>query len=227
MLEIPFIDIHTHHSSHINGTLSVLNCFPEQIDIENNRERVISVGLHPWHVDKYKVPSIINQIRTIASYENILAIGEIGLDRTIDTALSVQELYFLKQIEIAESLNKPLIIHCVKCFTELLSIKKRIKASTPWLIHGFRNNSQIASNLLKQNCYLSFGEALLFDKKNQDLFIDMPLNRVFLETDESENTISEIYTKAAHLKDLQLDVLKEKLFNNYKTVFVPSNNIKL
>lgn len=222
-----FIDIHTHHSSHIDGTLSILNCFPEQIKIEDNIERVISVGLHPWHVDKDNASSIINLIQAIASHKNVLAIGEIGLDRTIDTALSVQEMYFLKQIEIAESLNKPLIMHCVRCFPELLSIKKRVKASTPWLIHGFRNNSQIACELLKQNCYLSFGEALLFDKKNQDLFIKIPLNRVFLETDESEISISEIYNKAAQLKGLQLEVLKEKLFNNYETVFVPSNNIKL
>ena len=219
MLETSFINSHTHHSIHMDGALSILNCFPQQIKIGHNNEREISIGLHPWHVNKDDASSNIDLIKTVAADENVLAIGEIGLDRTIDTPLNIQEKYFIEQIEIAEKLNKPLIIHCVRCFSELLSIKKRIKASTPWIIHGFRNNSQIASMLLKQNCYLSFGEALLFDKNNQDLFFEMPLNRIFLETDESKNSISEIYKQAAHIKGLQLEVLKAKLFDNYKTVF--------
>jgi TatD DNase family protein len=227
MCETPYIDIHTHHSCNADGILYLLNCFPEQGSVVDHADKTVSVGLHPWHVGKDNASSIIDLIQTSATYENVLAIGEIGLDRTTDTALSVQEMYFLKQIQIAESLNKPIIIHCVRCFPDILSIKKRVKASTPWLIHGFRNSNQIANDLIKQNCYLSFGEALLFDKKNQDIFIEMPLERVFLETDESEISISKIYTKAAHLKGLPLEVLKERLFNNYKTVFMPSNNIKL
>ncbi|MRT93556.1 TatD family hydrolase [Ancylomarina sp. 16SWW S1-10-2] len=219
MLETSFINIHTHHSIHIDGTLSILNCFPEQIKIGNNNERGISIGLHPWHVNKDNASSMIDLIKTVASEKNVLAIGEIGLDRTIDMPLDIQEKYFIEQIEIAENLNKPLIIHCVKYFSELLSIKKRVKGSTPWLIHGFRKNRKIASMLLEQNCYLSFGEALLFDKNNQNLFIEMPLDKIFLETDDSENTISEVYNKAAHIKGLQLEVLKAKLFDNYKTVF--------
>ncbi len=219
MHETPYIDIHTHHSSHIDGTLSILNCFPEQIKIEENHLRRISIGLHPWHVNRNNAPTLLELVRVNASHETILAIGEIGLDRTIDIPLDIQKAYFLKQIEIAQSFNKPIIIHCVKCFSDLLSIKKSINPSTPWLIHGFRSSSQIASDLLKQNCYLSFGEALLFDKKNQDLFIELPLNQVFLETDESKSSINEIYNKAALLKGLQLEYLKEKLFNNYKAVF--------
>lgn len=219
MHETPYIDIHTHHSTYTDGTLSILNCFPEQIGIENNIERVISVGLHPWHVDTNNASSTINLIQTIASHENVLAIGEIGLDRTIDISLDIQEKYFLKQIEIAESLNKPLIIHCVRCYPELLAIKRRVKTSTPWLIHGFRNNIQIARDLLKQNCFISFGEALLFDKKIQDLFVMMPINQVFMETDESTFSIIDIYAKAAQLKGLQLNDFKKILFENYKAVF--------
>lgn len=220
MYETPYIDIHTHHSYNTDGVLSILNCFPKKASIGDFHDKLISIGLHPWHIDENDASSIINLIKTIASYENVIAIGEVGLDRTIDTPIRIQEIKFEQQIEIAESLNKPLIIHCVRCFPELLSIKKRVKTSTPWLIHGFRKNIEIASDLLKQNCYLSFGEALLFDKKNQDLFIEMPLNKVFLETDESESSIREIYNKAAQLKGLQIEDLKEELLKNYKAIFI-------
>ena len=219
MHETPFIDIHTHHSYHKEGVLSIVNYFPEQIKPEDHSDKYISVGLHPWHIDKDSADKNIDLIRTIASLDKVLAIGEIGLDRAVSTPFNIQEEFFEKQIAIAESLKKPIIIHCVKYFPELISIKKKIKASSPWLIHGFRNNIQIAQNLLKQACYISFGEALLFDKKIQDVFVEIPINQIFLETDESEHSISEIYNKAAQLKSIQLAELKQDLFENYKCVF--------
>ncbi|MGZ2369571.1 TatD family hydrolase [Ancylomarina sp. YFZ004] len=219
MHETPFIDIHTHHSYYKEGVLSMVNYFPEQIKLEDYSDKYISVGLHPWHLNKDSADEDLDFIKTIASIDKVLAIGEIGLDRTISTPLNIQEEFFAKQIAIAESLKKPIIIHCVRCFPELISIKNKIKASTPWLIHGFRNTIQIANNLLKQDCYISFGEALLFDKKIQNVFVEIPINRVFLETDESEHSIIDIYNKAAQLKSIQLEELKKDLFETYKCVF--------
>lgn len=219
MHETPFIDIHTHHSYHKEGVLSMVNYFPEHIKLEDHSDKYISVGLHPWHIDKDSADENIDLIRTIASLNKVLAIGEIGLDRAVSTPFNIQKEFFAKQIAIAKSLKKPIIIHCVRCFPELLSIKKKVKASTPWLIHGFRNNIQIAEDLLQQNCYISFGEALLFDKNIQDVFVEIPINQIFLETDESNYSISEIYNKAAQLKSIQLTKLKKNLFENYKYVF--------
>jgi TatD DNase family protein len=197
----------------------MVNYFPEHIKLEDHSDKYISVGLHPWHIDKDSADENIDLIRTIASLNKVLAIGEIGLDRAVSTPFNIQKEFFAKQIAIAKSLKKPIIIHCVRCFPELLSIKKKVKASTPWLIHGFRNNIQIAEDLLQQNCYISFGEALLFDKNIQDVFVEIPINQIFLETDESNYSISEIYNKAAQLKSIQLTKLKKNLFENYKYVF--------
>ncbi len=215
----PFVDIHTHHFYSINDVISILNCFPNQIKSNINHNRIISLGLHPWHINEDNLSSMIHLIESVAHQKEIVAIGEVGLDRTINIPLDIQKKCFLKQIEIAESVNKPVIIHCVKCFSELLSIKKKIKAVFPWIIHGFRGNNEIAFSLLKQACYLSFGEALLFDKKNQYLFKQIPINQIFLETDESEYSIVDIYNKAASLRGISLDDFKERLFNNYKTIF--------
>ena len=219
MHETPFIDIHTHHSYPKEGVRSIVNYFPEQITLEDHFDTYISLGLHPWHLDKDSADENFETLTTFASNDKVLAIGEIGLDRTVATPLNIQESYFTKQIAIAESLNKPIIIHCVRCYPELLSLKKEVKASTPWLIHGFRNNSQIAKDLLQQNFYISFGEALLFDQKIQDVFVEMPINQIFLETDESHYSISEIYNKAAQLKSIQLTELKKDLWDSFKAVF--------
>jgi len=219
MYKTPYIDIHTHHSNYTEGVLSIVNYLPEQIKLEEHSDKYISVGLHPWYLDNDSSCENLNHVNTIASIDKVLAIGEIGLDRTVPTPIGIQEQYFTKQIEIAEKFNKPIIIHCVRCFPELISIKKKLETSTPWLIHGFRNNSQIAENLIQQNCYISFGEALLFDKKNQDLFIEIPINRIFLETDESACSIKDIYIKAAQLKSIQLSELKKDLCSNFNAVF--------
>jgi len=219
MHEIPYIDVHTHHSLQVDGVISVLNCFPEQLIDSNHSGRPVSIGLHPWHAGNENTDTLLDLVRKWAEKEHVLAIGEIGLDRVCSTPLTIQEKYFLQQIEIAERLNKAIVIHCVRSFPELLVIKKRTKASTPWLIHGFRGNKHIAESLLNQNCFLSFGEALLFDQKLQVLFKTIPLNHIFLETDESKHSIIEIYQKAAELKEVQVLSLKRSLLNNYKAVF--------
>ncbi len=219
MHETPFIDIHTHHSDHTDGVLSIVNYYPEQTILDHVPDQYITVGLHPWKLEQDCADKNLELVKTIAPINKVLAIGEIGLDRTVASPLHIQETYFIKQITIAEKLQKPIIIHCVRCFPELLSIKKKVKASTPWLIHGFRNNIQIANNLLEHGCYLSFGEALLFDKKIQDIFVQMPINRIFLETDESKCSIVDIYNKAVQLKNIQIEELKKSLFENYMLVF--------
>lgn len=219
MQKTPYIDVHTHHSNRIEGVLSIVNYFPELFNIENLSGNLISVGVHPWHVGEDRAAENLKRVKTIAPNAIVLAVGEIGLDRTVAIPLDIQEDYFTKQIAIAEGLKKPIIIHCVRCFPELISLKKKIKTSTPWLIHGFRNNMQIAQDLLKQACFISFGEALLWDRKIQDLFAEMPINQIFLETDESKYSISDIYNKAAQLKSMQLDDFKKHLFENYKRVF--------
>jgi len=221
MQDSPYIDVHTHCSGKPDGVISVINYFPEQFYKEDFSGNFISIGLHPWHVDKDNIVENIEQVKSAASLDFVLAIGEIGLDRSIPIPLDVQNEAFSQQIKIANRVKKPIIVHCVKCFPELLSLKKKLRANTPWLIHGFRNNRQIAQDLLKQNCFISFGEALLFDNKLQEIFKAIPLDQIFLETDESNHSIIEIYKKAAALKNLQIVDLKNTIFKNYTAVFKP------
>ncbi|RXQ95735.1 hypothetical protein EO244_07685 [Ancylomarina salipaludis] len=219
MPDTPYINIHTHQMDHTDGVISVLNVFPEKYMTIAHTDKLITVGVHPWHLEKKNADVNLELVKEFASKPNVMAIGEIGLDRAIKTPLNLQETFFTKQIEIAETYKKPIIVHAVRYFPELISIKKRVQASTPWLIHGFRNNMQIAQELLKHNCFISFGEALLFDQKVQNIFIEMPINRLFLETDESKHSIVEIYEKAASLKKMQLAIFKIELLKNYNTVF--------
>jgi Tat protein secretion system quality control protein TatD with DNase activity len=90
----------------------------------------------------------------------VVAIGECGLDRNIDLPLDIQTSIFKRHIELAETLQKPLVIHCVRAFSELIALKKNTKSTVPWIIHGFHKKEEVFQQLLKHDFYFSFGAAM-------------------------------------------------------------------
>ena len=99
-----------------------------------------SAGIHPWHIASTDPMSLTSQLSRIAESPQLLAIGECGLDKLTDTPIDIQITIFKQQIEIAENSKKPMIIHCVKAFNELIKLRKETAARQEWIIHGFRQN---------------------------------------------------------------------------------------
>lgn len=217
MASIPYINIHSHHPQNADE-LSILNAHPGEQAIP--LDQLHSIGIHPWYINELDISKVLNFLTSSISNKNMAAIGECGLDRIIDVPIKIQEQIFIEQIKIAEKFNKPMIIHCVKAFDGLMRIKKENSISAPLIIHGFNNSVQIAKQLLAHDFYLSFGKALLMEGSNaQKTFEDAPLNKVFLETDDSDAGIKTIFKKAAIIKKISEEELKEKIFLNFKKVF--------
>ncbi|MDQ1771175.1 TatD family deoxyribonuclease [Labilibaculum sp. A4] len=214
----PYINIHTHNFSSQSNVRSIRSIQPEE-QLLDSQTMYYSVGIHPWTIKSVNIPSALNKMRNRASYKSVLAIGEIGLDRIIETPLSIQKEIFLKQLQIADQFNKPVIIHCVKCYSEIISIRKKTNTKLPWIIHGFVKNLQIAEDLIELGCYISFGKALLINKNLQHIFKTLPVKKIFLETDDSDTDIEEIYKKAATIKDLKIEDLQKELLSNFTTCF--------
>nr|WP_290642539.1 TatD family hydrolase [Labilibaculum sp.] len=214
---VPYIDIHT-HSSVVQSDICSIQSKSMEEQIKDNGKAIYSLGIHPWKIEDINIASTLEKLEQISSQNHILAIGEIGLDRLIQTPLSVQIEILLSQISIAERAQKPIVIHCVKSFPELIEIRKKHK-SFPWIIHGFQKNKIIADELIELGCYLSFGKALFTNKKLRALFCSLPTSQIFLETDESDVSIKEIYNKVADIKEMELESLKKELFKNFKTCF--------
>jgi len=149
-----YINLHTHFFSSEAGVISIMNAFIDDVFQKNN---FYSLGIHPWNIRKINADEVLSNLTEIAQYKNVLAIGECGLDKLIDIDLKEQERIFVAQIKIAEQLRKPLIIHCVRAFDDLIRIKKEMKISVPMIVHGYNNTQQIAEQLSKTEFYLSFG----------------------------------------------------------------------
>ena len=211
------IDIHTHRA---NDALSIhiLNVFAQDL-FEVERDFPFSAGLHPWDIDLSNPEECIKTIERFAVQKNMLAIGECGLDRIISTDFALQERYFRQQIEIAEKFRKPLIIHCVRAYSDLMKFKKASKSDLPWIIHGYAGNLDITQSLIMHNFYFSAGERLLKDSRKHDVLRAIPPDRLFLETDDGDTSIAEIYSMAAQVFNIDQETLTQFITDNFKRIF--------
>ncbi|WP_317048231.1 TatD family hydrolase [Flavobacterium arcticum] len=151
--------------------------------------------------------------------DNCLALGECGLDKRIEISLEIQEAIFEKQLLLAKKYNKPVILHIVAAFQELIAIKNKIQPNVPIIVHGFSKNAQVAKQLLDNGFYLSFGKYLLRNPELLEVLAQVPENRFFLETDTIEEGIGEVYKKAATARNTDIENIKNIINNNFKTVF--------
>lgn len=212
-----YYNIHTHSSE---KDFSIKNVFLQEIKNPENLDKQISAGIHPWHISDVNIELELLKLKELCERDKLLAIGEIGLDFLIKEPLDFQKNVFIEQIKVAKEFNLPIIIHCVKAFNELISIKKDDKNNLYWIIHGFNNNAQIAKELINHNCFISFGAALLKNDSNaQKVIPQIPLENLFLETDESDLDIEIIYKKAANLLNLPVEKLCLYIEENYDKCF--------
>jgi TatD DNase family protein len=216
-----FVDIHSHIENTHGGTLTVQNIIigEEPIQEPLNQQHCYSAGIHPWYISKTNWEQQLIQLENMLNQPQVKLVGECGLDRLNGPDLQLQQQVFERQIQLAEKFKKPLIIHCVKCFSELLQIKKKTQPTVPLIIHGFNNKVEIASQLLNVGFNFSLGAALLNANSNAaQLIKHLPDNRIFLETDDKKVSISEIYQAAASLKNISLNQLKDIIFAHWMSL---------
>lgn len=213
-----YIDIHTHTviPKTQENRISFYNRIVGQETLDDlSHIEMFSVGIHPWFIYSDKSnDQLLEQLWEKVKQPEVWMIGEAGLDKLHEAPLERQLYLFEQQALLAEELHKPLIIHCVKAWSELLALRKKIRPLSPWLIHGFRGKRELAEQLLKENIYLSFGEQF----QSAALQIAWPTH-FFLETDESKLDIQEIYEKAAAALSVPTEMLMEQIEQNFSLLF--------
>lgn len=203
-----FFDFHHHKKNIPNG---IYNLNIEQIP----PDVPYSIGIHPKDIDVNNLDNQFKWMRNMIS-ENCFAIGECGLDSFAEAEEKIQEEVFLRQIRFANEVKKPIIIHCVRKFYEVVSFKKY--AEQPMIIHGFNKKERIAEDLLKNNFYLSFGKAVLYNLSLQNTLKITPLDKIFLETDNDDFSIEELYEKVYEIKGISLENLNKQISENLETI---------
>ena len=208
-----YIDIHTHTpTSSKENHLSIYNLQPLSPDIEQY-QGLFSAGIHPWYIPN-SPSETIEALKALSKKRNMVAIGECGLDKLCQTPFELQKEIFKAQIAISEESKKPLIIHCVKSYNEIVEIKKEAKPTQTWIIHGFRGKPEIATMLIKAGIVLSIGE-----KFNPETLKSIPIDKILIESDESTIPIEEIYKKIATTLNISECKLIKAVEKTYKNIF--------
>ena len=186
-----YVDIHTHH--------------PTFRHIEPQ-----AVGVHPWRAAEQHFDEL--------SLEGVVAIGEIGLDYACKVDRVVQERVLREQLAVAERRDLPVVLHCVRAFEPMMKILSEYDLRAV-IFHGFIGSVQQAERAVSRGYYLSFGVGAFRSPKTLEALRLMPLDRLFVETDESEVGIENVYERVAQARGVELEELKYKLEENYKKIF--------
>jgi TatD DNase family protein len=213
-----FIDIHTHLTHepnkqvfHLKNILLPGESLPEK--------GFCSAGIHPWHLDGHSFEEFKNVLEKISTHQRVVALGECGIDRAITTPIPHQSSVFELHLKFAEKHQKPVIVHSVRSYADVLQLLKKLAFSQPLIFHDYRGNPIQTSELLKFNSYFSLGDRALNHPKIKDKLSSLPLDRLFFETDESTVSIENIYLRAASLLNISVEALVKQVFENFKRAF--------
>ncbi len=215
-----FIDIHVHEGKPSAGKFIIESLMAhEEKWPENISGIAYTYGIHPWFLDEKNCENQLKKVMHSVDNHNIIAIGEGGFDKLRGPSTELQLRIFEEQVKISELYGKPLIIHCVKAWDELLLAKKNLKPSMPWMIHGFRGSVQMANQLISKGMYLSIWFEFALRPESADLLRQIPRDRFFLETDGADVDIRDIYKKVSLDIDVTVEDLKEQLHLNFINFF--------
>lgn len=176
-------DFHTHNLLAPPGT-AIVN-LPEEWTLRPDLFRpqpgaLYSAGIHPWWtVDAERTRRMVDALPRLLEHPQVVRVGECGLDKLCGAPLQTQIEVFEAQAAMAEAFGLPMTLHIVRAFDVLLRLKKQLRPTVRWTVHGFRGGPALARQLLAAGLDLSFG--LRFNAAAYDL---TPAERRWRETDE-------------------------------------------
>jgi Mg-dependent DNase len=217
-----FIDIHTHGSVPAPGIFSVETLMAHENRIPKEQVGIAYIsGIHPWYLTGENHDMMLAYVADIAADKSVIAVGEAGFDKIKGPLIELQKKTFEEQVYIAEEHRKPVVIHCVRAWEELMAEHKKLKPAMPWMVHGFRGKKELALQLISRGMYLSFWFDFVVRPEASILLQSLPVDHIFLETDGSGADIRDIYNKVSADLEIRVDELKKQIFKNYMDLFNP------
>lgn len=197
----------------------------------------LSAGIGPWGVEEGK-PPIDHQLRELAQcvgLHEVHCIGEIGLDDYWRYGTQrLQEELFIRQIEMADTMNLPIIIHNREADTRTGDIINRHPPKRGGILHCFSGTQRLADLALAHGFYISFAGPVTYKRNDglREVLKHIPQDRLLLETDSpylspeplrgTANTPQRmpcIYDKAAEILQTPVEDLAARIRTNFSTLF--------
>lgn len=195
-------------------------------------------GIHPNEIreSKEEIEEDILQIEELAKNNKVVAIGEIGLDYHWEKdKKEIQRYAFLKQIELANKVDLPIIIHSRDAIMDTIYIlKNEVKPNRRGILHCCQLNKDLVKTGLEEGFYISFAGAVTFkSSKNADEIIKMiPDDRILIETDcpylspepnrgkrNDSRNVKYIADKIANVKGVSIEKIAKITYDNAKKIY--------
>lgn len=183
------------------------------IHTHNPRQGVLSptmAGIHPWDAER-NLP--------MPDFSACDIVGETGLDYAKEVSREAQQGLFMKHLAAAEKLEKPVVLHVVKSFEDvMLALKKHRLQGV--VFHGFIGSREQAQRAISEGYYLSFGDRSLRSPRTREVIATIPIENLFCETDDRDDiSIEEIYAEVAKLRGTTQEELASEIEKNYRRLF--------
>ena len=144
-----------------------------------------SVGVHPDEVGALNEENFA-RMRELLKKEKIVAVGEIGLDYYWDKeGHDLQKHWFIRQLDLAREMNKPVMIHSREAAADTMEIMKEHGKGLKGVIHCYSYSLEMAREYVKMGYYIGVGGVVTFknSKKLKEIVEEIPLESIVLETD--------------------------------------------
>ncbi len=200
----PYVNIHTHFA------------------VEEGEVTISAVGVHPWSAERCSLAGeagLVTKKELEGAIASVDAIGEIGLDFAAEVDREAQKSLFVAQLKLAKKHKKPVVLHCVKAFEPTMELLKTFHLPAV-IFHGFIGSVQQMNQAVERGYYVSFGERTFASPKSLKALREAPLERLFFETDMSEeDSIEDIFERASKYRMESVDELKKATYESYKYIF--------
>lgn len=199
-----------------------------------------TIGLHPLHVDEEDFFNNKQEYEILAQHEKVVAIGECGFDYYYrDDNKKLQEDYFRAQIELAQKVNKPLMIHArphkksMDAYLDVLDVVKSYGEAAPYThFHFFSGDTEMAKKILDSGYSISVDGPITFVSEYDEMVRFVPLDSMMAETDSPYAApvpyrgqqcepwmVTEVYKRIGEIKQVEIGELKKVFAENVKRIF--------
>ena len=222
MEALTYLDIHTHSRIEADTSIAVASLSIEEIRLENTSQEFSSAGIHPWWLEDIgpeEIEKLKLHVENMVKAGRLWGIGETGFDRSYPEFMEQQKELFEWHLNLSETYKLPLVIHNVRSGSDFLEVLKKKSPLMPWIFHDFRGNEELVKSLLQlhPNTFFSFGLSLDNSPQIRELLPLIPLENLFLETDNQKHLdIHDIYVRAAEQLKVDVDFLKSQIWHNFK-----------
>ncbi|HAF29853.1 MAG TPA: hypothetical protein DCG75_12485 [Bacteroidales bacterium] len=211
-----FLNFHAHQAMPEDDEVVIQSLFLQDNLITSKSDKIFfTAGLHPWHADQLSKIEVVNRLEKLLESKLIIAIGETGLDKLKGPSLEIQTEILKAHVEVAEKYNLPVIVHSVKTHNEILKLNLDLKSKVPWVLHHFNGSKQMALDFIHHGFYLSLSYHINNENSRLSEYIaDLPLHRIFLETDDFNIDIKSLYKITAEKYRISIEELKKQIITN-------------